>query len=338
MAGGAKMHLAVSLFPEGALSLLSGVGPDFSLLARFVQKAEAAGLDMVLLADSAPGSGGDASSRQVPFEATTLLAALATVTRRIGLVAAASTVAHQPYNLARRFASLDIISHGRSGWNATMMPDPREAANFSRPEGFSRDDFRRRAEEFIGIVQGLWRGWDADALLFDKNGGRFFDPKKMHLLDHKGEYFSVRGPLNVARSPQDTPVLVISGPSEPDMEIAARFADVILLDETSGAKADGLKRRALAFGRGPAAIKVLMTVAPGAETAARPDVIADRLEDSFRSKNCDGFTILMPPVLSVLDDFVDHVLPELRRRGLVRSDYPGATLRSHLGLAGRDEQ
>ncbi|RWE69063.1 LLM class flavin-dependent oxidoreductase [Mesorhizobium sp.] len=340
MASGAKMHLAVSLFPESALSPPSDAGPDFTLLARFVQKAETAGLDMVLLADSAPAAGGDAPNRQVPFEATTLLAALATTTSRIGLVAAASTVAHQPYNLARRFASLDVISHGRAGWHASMVPDPREATNFSRPEGFSRDDFRRRAEEFIGIVRGLWRGWDADALLFDQRGGRFFDPEKMHLLDHKGEFFSVRGPLNVARSPQDTPVPVMSVLSEPDMEIAARFADVILLDEPSiaGAKPDDLKRHALAFGRSAGATKVLMTVAPGADLAAMPDLIADRLEEPFRSKSCDGFNILMPPALSVLDDFVDLVLPELRRRGLLRSDYPGATLRSHLGLAGRDER
>ncbi|PAQ07977.1 LLM class flavin-dependent oxidoreductase [Mesorhizobium temperatum] len=341
MGTGPTMHLAVSLLPGNAPSNepLAG-GADFSLLARFVQKAEAAGLDMVLLADSAPVSGGDAPNRQLPFEATTLLAALATVTSRIGLVAAASTVAHQPYNLARRFASLDNISHGRAGWHATMTPDLREAANFSRPEGFSGDDFRRRAEEFIGIVHGLWRGWDADALLFDKSDGRFFDPEKMHLLDHKGEFFSVRGPLNVARSPQDTPALVVSGLSEPDMDIGARVADVILLDEPSvaGAKADDLKRRALAFGRGPGAIKVLMNVAPGAEIAAGPDLIADRLEELFRSKSCDGFNILMPPVLSVLDDLVDHVLPELRRRGLVQPDYRNATLRSHLGLTGEEGQ
>jgi alkanesulfonate monooxygenase SsuD/methylene tetrahydromethanopterin reductase-like flavin-dependent oxidoreductase (luciferase family) len=112
---------------------------------------------MLLLADSAPAAGGDAANRPMPFEATTLLAALATMTSRIGLVAAASTIAHQPYNLARRFASLDIISHGRAGWNATMMQGPQEAANFCRPGGFSSGDFRRRTEEYIDIVQGLWR-------------------------------------------------------------------------------------------------------------------------------------------------------------------------------------
>lgn len=326
MGNGPTMHLAVSLLPGSAPSNEPPAGdPDFGLLARLVQKAEAAGLDMVLLADSAPAAGG-ASNRQVSFEATTLLAALATVTSRIGLVAAASTVAHQPYNLARRFASLDVISHGRAGWNATMVPEPREAANFSRPEGFSRDDFRRRAQEFIGIVQGLWRGWDADALLFDKSGGRFFDPEKMHLLDHTGEFFSVRGPLNVARSPQDTPVLVMSGLSEPDMDIAARIADVVLLDEPSVAGADDLKRRALAYGRSPGAIRVLLNVGT--------DIVADRLEECFGSKACDGFNILMPPHEPALDDFADLVLPELRRRGLVRRDYRNATLRSHLGLAG----
>ncbi|RVA82822.1 LLM class flavin-dependent oxidoreductase, partial [Mesorhizobium sp. M7A.F.Ca.CA.004.01.1.1] len=155
MDSGATMHLAVSLFPGIADP---SPEPGFSRLTGFVQKAEAAGLDMVLLADSAPAAGGGAANSPMPFEATTLLAALATVTSRIGLVAAASTVAHQPYNLARRFASLDIISHGRSGWNATMTQAPREAANFSRPGGFSPDDFRRRSEECIGIVQGLWRG------------------------------------------------------------------------------------------------------------------------------------------------------------------------------------
>jgi alkanesulfonate monooxygenase SsuD/methylene tetrahydromethanopterin reductase-like flavin-dependent oxidoreductase (luciferase family) len=352
---GATMHLAVSLLPETTPSDVSpAAGADFSILARFVQNAEAAGLDMVLLADSAPGPGSDASNRHVPFEATTLLAALATVTTRIGLVAAASTVAHQPYNLARRFASLDVISQGRAGWNATMVPDPREAANFSRPEGFSGDDFRRRAEEFIGIVEGLWRGWDADALLFDKRGGRFFDPEKMHLLDHKGAYFSVRGPLNVAPSPQDMPVLVMSGLSEPDLNVGARVADVILLDEQTVGRAkachDDLKRRVAAFGRNPNAVKVLMNVAPvidgagaqaetaGADMAARPEVIADGLEECFRSKACDGFNIRMPPQLSALDNFIDLVLPELRRRGLLRPEYRGATLRSHLGLAGEDDQ
>lgn len=319
------MHLAVSLNIASAAGQTTEL--TFSDIASFVRQLEAGGLDMVVLADSMPGSVRSSS----PFEATTLVASLATVTKRIGLVASASTVAHQPYNLARRFASLDIISHGRAGWSATMAQDLREAANFSRPDAFSPGDFHRRAEEYIGIVQALWNGWDAEALLFDKSGGRFHAPEKMHLLDHKGEYFSVRGPLNVARSPQDIPVLVLSGLSESDMDFAARTADVILLDEGPGEDAElnyhDLKRRVAACGREPEAVKVLMNVGY--------DVVVDRLDTFFRSESCDGFNILMPPL--ALDDFVDRMLPGLRRRGLSHQDYRGATLRSHLGLAGGDQ-
>lgn len=313
------MHLAVSL------NIASGQPLAFSDLASFAKQAEAVGLDVIILDDTVRDSGGSES----PFEATTLLAALATVTSRIGLVATASTVAHQPYNLARRFASLDVISHGRAGWRATMAQAPGEAGNLSRPEGFSAADFRRRTEEYIGIVQGLWQGWDADALLFDKVGGHFHDPSKMHLLDHKGEFFSVRGPLNVARSPQDTPVLVLSDVSEGDLDLASRTADVVLLDEAEDTKAhyDDLKRRVAACGRDPDAVKALVNV-----SANGPDISPDRLEELFRSKSCDGFNIATPP--SALDGFVGRVLPELQRRGLVRRDYPGTTLRSHLGLAG----
>lgn len=319
------MHLTVSLNIASMAGQTSAL--TFRDVAGFVRQAEAAGLDMIILEDSAP----DAPASISPFEATTLLAALATVTSRIGLVAAASTVAHQPYNLARRFASLDIISHGRAGWHATMAQASREAANFSRPDGFSNDDFRRRTEEYIGIVRGLWQGWDADALLFDKGGGRFHDPDKMHLLDHKGEFFSVRGPLNVARSPQDQAVLVLSGLSEADMDIAARTADVILLDESAEdakARHDDLKRRVAVCGREPGSVKVLLNV--------DVDTDVDRLDTSFRSQDCDGFNITMPP--PALDDFVGRVLPELRRRGLLRDGYRGTTLRSHLGLAGGGDQ
>ena len=335
MDNGATMHLAVSLSP-GTAGPSPGSEPEFNRLAGFVQMAEAAGLDMVVIADSAPAPGSDAANSPVPFEATTLLAALATVTSRIGLVAAASTVAHQPYNLARRFASLDIISHGRAGWNATMKQAPHQAANFSRPGGFSDDDFRRRTEEYIGIVRGLWQGWDADALLFDKSGGRFHDPEKMHLLGHKGEFFSVRGPLNVARSPQDTPVLVLSGLSELDMDIAALTADLILLDDGLIDGVKDLRRRVVACGRDLDAVKVLMNIALAADD--KPAAIADRLAERFQAKHCDGFNIRIPAQLSALDDFVDQVLPELRRRGLFRANYRGTTLRSHLGLAGGGDQ
>ncbi|WP_091918639.1 LLM class flavin-dependent oxidoreductase [Mesorhizobium sp. YR577] len=307
------------------ISFSPGGGPsaalDFGLFAQLVRKAEANALDMVVLADAAP------------FEATTLVAALATVTSRIGLVATASTVAHQPYNLARRFASLDVISHGRAGWKASMTQNTREAANFSRPDGFSPDAFRRRTEEYIDIVQGLWKGWDADALLFDKSAGRFHDPEKMHLLDHKGEFFSVRGPLNVARSPQDTPVLVMSGLSASDLDLAARTADVVLTDEASPERAKAfhgdLAARVAARGRDANAVKIFLTL----ELSGTPAETADRLEAQFRTGDCHGFNIVLPPQMAALDGFVSDVLPLLRQRGLARHDYGGAMLRANLGLA-----
>lgn len=314
------MHLAVSL----DIAAANGQAVlDFSQISAFVRKAEAAGVDMVVISDTA-----DAPSTS-PFEATTLLAALATVTNRIGLVASASTLAHQPYNLARRFASLDIISHGRIGWNATLRQNPREAANFGRPEGFSDDDFRRRAEEYIGIVQGLWQGWDADALLFDKAGGRFHDPDRMHFLDHKGEFFAVRGPLNVARSPQDRPVLIISGLSETDRDFASHVTDVILIEDQSAEAANAaiadLRRRALAAGRKSEAPKVLLTVAIGSE----PPI--DRLRGLLGLSGCDGFNFVLPSDVAALQNFTNRVLPELQR-DLAGRGQQRATLRAHLGL------
>ncbi|MEW6634064.1 MAG: LLM class flavin-dependent oxidoreductase [Pseudomonadota bacterium] len=312
------MHLAVSL---NIASVAGQSGLTFGETAGFVREAEAAGIDMVVISD-APGSGERSSS---PFEATTLVAALATVTDRIGLVASASTLAHQPYNLARRFASLDIISHGRIGWNATMAQNPREAANFSRPEGFSDDDFRRRAAEYIDIVRGLWRGWDADALLFDKAGGRFHDPEQMHLLDHRGEFFSVRGPLNVARSPQDAPLLVMSGLVEADLDFAARVADVVVIhDQQPEAATADLKRRAAAAGRKIEALKTLAAIDAG-------PVLAHRIE-AVRSGGCYGALINLPAHISAIKDFSDRILPELNRLGVLHTAYRTETLRERLGL------
>jgi alkanesulfonate monooxygenase SsuD/methylene tetrahydromethanopterin reductase-like flavin-dependent oxidoreductase (luciferase family) len=314
------MHLAVSL------NIASDAGQaslTFAELAAFVRQAEAAGVDMIVISDATDGPSSS------PFEATTLLAGLATVTDRIGLVASASTLAHQPYNLARRFASLDVISHGRIGWNATMRQNPREAANFSRPEGLSDDDFRRRAKEFINIVRLLWVSWEHDALLFDKVSGRFHNPDKMHLIDFTGEFFSVRGPLNVARSPQESPMLVMSGLADTELDFAGRRADAVLLNkrEPSDAKAtsDEIKRRAHEAGRDPVTIKVLATA------DARPERDGHSLEDLCLSSGGDGIVLAVQPRAAALADFVERLLPDLKRHGFAKA-LPGKTLRDRLGL------
>ncbi|MBZ9990400.1 LLM class flavin-dependent oxidoreductase [Mesorhizobium sp. BH1-1-5] len=314
------MHLAVSL------NIAAADGQDvldFGQISAFVRDLEAAGVDMAIISDSA-----EAPSSS-PFEATTLLAALAAVTDSIGLVASASTLAHQPYNLARRFASLDIISHGRIGWNATMTQNPREAANFSRPEGFSDDDFRRRAREFINIVGLLWIGWEHDALLFDKASGRFHDPDKMRPMNFTGEFFSVRGPLNVARSPQDRPVLAMAGLAEAEFDLASLRADVVLLDKRQPPEAraacEEIKRRAHEAGRDPMTIRMLA----GAD--ARQERDGGSLKALCLSSGCDGIVLTVQPRADALKDFVERLLPDLEQHGFAKAK-PGRTLRDRLGL------
>ncbi len=128
------------------------------------------------------------------------------------MIATAATNQHEPYNLARRFASLDTISKGRTGWNLVASS-----------ESFERD------AEYVEVVSGLWDSWEDDAFVYDKAAGRFFVPEKMHVLNHKGEHFTVRGPLNVNRSPQGKPVITHKL-TIPTLDLAAQYAEVILVD------------------------------------------------------------------------------------------------------------
>jgi alkanesulfonate monooxygenase SsuD/methylene tetrahydromethanopterin reductase-like flavin-dependent oxidoreductase (luciferase family) len=279
----------------------------------------------------------------VPFEPTTLVAALATVVRRIGLIATAATTQHEPYNLTRRFASLDTISKGRAGWNVVV------------PSGVTARD-----QEYLDVVHGLWDSWENDAFVYDKASGRFFLPEKMHLLDHKGEYFTVRGPLNVNRSPQGKPVVshVLTADTA---EIAARSAELVFIDPASMDKARTLvsdfTQRLERHGRKRSEVRILANVIPfiGA-TKSDAQQLHDRLDtlspdgerlcgfevigtpldvaDALRAWSgiVDGFTVLPPVAPEGIDAFVDHVIPELRKRGLFRNSYEGNTLREHLGM------
>ena len=141
----------------------------------------------------------------------------------IGLVATATTSYNEPYHMARKFASLDHISGGRAGWNVVTSANLSEAFNFGREAHYEHDDRYDRAVEFIEVVRGLWDSWDDDAFVRDRASGRYFDPAKLHYLNHKGEHFSVRGPLNVARPPQGHPVIFQAGSSEVGRELAARY-------------------------------------------------------------------------------------------------------------------
>jgi FMN-dependent oxidoreductase (nitrilotriacetate monooxygenase family) len=161
------------------------------------------------------------------FEPFTLLSALSAVTERIGLVGTASTTFDEPYHVARRFASLDHISGGRAGWNLVTTANPDSALNFGLDEHVEHGERYRRAREFYDVVTGLWDSWSDDAFVRDVESGIFVDPEKVHVLDHKGEHFRVRGPLNIARPVQGWPVVVQAGSSEAGRQVAAETADAV---------------------------------------------------------------------------------------------------------------
>ncbi|MEQ8235011.1 MAG: LLM class flavin-dependent oxidoreductase [Gammaproteobacteria bacterium] len=361
------------------------------------------------------------SATVTSFDPLTLLPALAVVTEHIGLVATASTTYNDPYHIARKFASLDHISGGRAGWNVVTSANPHEAMNFGHDEHMAHADRYRRAREFYEVVTGLWDSWADDAFVRDQASGIYFEPDKLHVLDHRGESLAVRGPLNVARPPQGWPVIVQAGASEAGRQLAAETAEMVFagVNELADARtyyAD-VKARAARAGRDPAHLRILpgaFVVVGASDAEARekkalldslvhPDsgiatlsvllghdvsgcdfdaplpplpptnasqssrdkllamatrdgltvgqlasyvggsfstleivgsvqTIADTMQAWLEADACDGFNVMFPFLPAGLDDFVAQVVPELQRRGLLRTRYTGTTLREHLGL------
>lgn len=207
---------------------------DIRHYQRLAKVAEDAGFDLLFLADTLGFNFGDdiderleGSGRVIGYEPLTLLANLAAVTRHIGLVGTVSTSFTEPYNVARQFASLDIISAGRCGWNVVTSGSDSEARNFSHARHLSHESRYARAGEFVSVVKGLWNSWEPDAFVRDKPAGRFFDVGKCHPLHHRGEHFSVQGPLNVGPSPQGAPVIFQAGASDRGLALAAQTAEVV---------------------------------------------------------------------------------------------------------------
>jgi FMN-dependent oxidoreductase (nitrilotriacetate monooxygenase family) len=214
------------------------------------------------------------------MDPTVVLGAVATATKHIGLVATASTTYNEPYNLARRFATLDFISRGRASWNIVTTFIPDVAANFGTAGLPNHDDRYERAEEFVEVVTRLWDSWEDAALVGDKATGQFADAGRVHAVNYRGSHYNVRGPLTLPRSPQGRPILYQSGSSESGRDLAARFADAVFTPQnTIGAaqefRAD-MRRRAEAYGRHPDDIRItpgLLPVLGGtiAEARARKD-------------------------------------------------------------------
>ncbi|WP_077000340.1 LLM class flavin-dependent oxidoreductase [Variovorax sp. KK3] len=402
-------------------------GSNFRHYVELARKAEAAKFDAVFLADSVGVRSSELPSlsrtaRSDHFEPLTLLSAIAALTDRIGLIATVSTSFNEPYDVARKFASLDQISSGRSGWNLVTSSGTGEAQNFNRDAHFEHALRYERAAEFHDVVLGLWDSWEDDSFVRDKASGQYFDPDKLHVLGHKGTHFSVRGPLNVSRSPQGRPVVVQAGASDAGRALAARTAEVIFVahqtfEEAKVFYAD-IKNRLPAYGRDPEDVKIMPGIFPvvgrthaeaedkfaqlqdlvhptvglallsnviggfdfsglpvdgpvpelpetngpksrqrllldlarrdglsirelylriaGArghqQVVGTPASIADQLQQWFEEGGADGFNIMAPWFPGGLDDFIAGVLPELRKRGLFRTEYEGRTLREHLGL------
>ncbi|MGK9235640.1 LLM class flavin-dependent oxidoreductase [Inquilinus limosus] len=261
-----------------------GAAPDanfnFGLLKRCAQTLERGRFDAFFMADhlavlNMPMEALKRSHTVTSFEPFTLLSALAGATERIGLVATASTTFDAPYHIARRFASLDHLSGGRAGWNIVTTSNPDAALNFGLEEHMEHGERYDRAREFYDVVTGLWDSWADDAFIRDVDAGVYFDPAKLHVLNHKGPHLSVRGPLNIARPPQGWPVIVQAGASDAGRQLAAETAEVVFAAGSTLAAgrrfyAD-VKGRMEALGRDRDHLKIL----PGAFV-----VVGDTVEEA----------------------------------------------------------
>jgi FMN-dependent oxidoreductase (nitrilotriacetate monooxygenase family) len=275
-----SIHTAAWRYPGG----FPDANFNFAHLKRFAQKLEQGRFDAFFMADhlavlNMPMKALKRSATVTSFEPMTLLPALAAVTERLGLIATGSTTYDEPFHVARRFASLDHISGGRAGWNLVTTSNPEASKNFGLDEHVEHGERYRRAREFFDVVTGLWDSWADDAFIRDTEAGVYFDPDKLHVLDHKGEHLSVRGPLNIARPIQGWPVIVQAGASEAGRQIAAETAEVVFGSQNN--LADGqrfyadVKGRMKKLGRDPDHLKIL----PGAFV-----VVGDTLAEARAKK------------------------------------------------------
>jgi len=247
-----------------------GAFPDanfnFAHIKRFAQTLERGKFDAFFMADhlavlNMPIEALKRSHTVTSFEPFTLLSALAVVTEHLGLAATGSTTFDEPYHVARRFASLDHISGGRAGWNIVTTSNPDAALNFGLDDHMEHDERYRRAREFYDVVTGLWDSFADDAFPRDVESGIYLDPEKMHVLNHKGKYLSVRGPLNIARPIQGWPVIIQAGASEAGRQLAAETAEAVFTAQSSlpvgQAFYRDVKARAEKAGRSRDHIKIL---------------------------------------------------------------------------------
>lgn len=260
---------------------------NFPLIQRITRTAEGAKFDFVFFADALNAAPGMHPSVLVRLEPLTLLAALAASTTHIGLAATCNTTYTEPYNLARLFGSLDHISGGRAAWNVVTGAFAEASHNFGRRPHPPHEERYAIAAEFVQVVRGLWDSWEDAAIVMDRASGQFADTKRLHVLNHEGVYFQVKGPLNMSRPPQGHPVLIQAGASDTGRDLAASIAEVVFAVqqdiESSRAFAEDIKARAARMGRNPAHVKVMPGVSPilggsVAEARAKLDQLGEFLD------------------------------------------------------------
>ena len=245
---------------------LADASVNFRFYKQQAQLAEGAKFDFAFIADSLHIHAKSSPHYLNRFEPLTILSALAAVTEHIGLVATITVSYIEPFQVARQLASLDHISGGRAGWNVVTSWLSGTADNFGKAEHPPHAERYRIAKEHVQVVQGLWDSWEDDAFTRDKQSGEFFDPHKLHALNHQGEFFKVKGPLNIARSRQGQPLIFQAGTSEDGRNFAARQADAIFVSPEgfSDARAyyQDLKQRARNFGRNADELFILPGIRP----------------------------------------------------------------------------
>ncbi len=321
---GRTLHLNVNLLHSGVYPSawrLPGSRPDAFIdidhFIRVARVAERGKLDAIFLADT-PAINDRIDYR--PFNAlepTVVLAAVAAVTSHVGLVATATTTYNEPFNLARRFASLDLVSRGRVGWNVVTTADAAAGRNFGFAGASEHGARYARAREFTDLVHALWDSWEDDAFLGDRASGRFIAPSKVHAVNHRGTHYAVAGPLTVPRSPQGRPVTFQAGGSEDGRELAAATADAVFsLAQTIDdgvAYARDLRARAARYGRGPDALVILPGLATvigstEAEARRRQDELWDLVPIEYSLARLAG-TLRIDPARLDLDKPLPDPLP-----------------------------
>lgn len=291
-----QMHLGVFVLGTGNHSAgwrydgAAASNNELPVIQEIARIAERGKFDLLFVSDGLVMNPGDHPSFLCRFEPTTLISVLSGMTTHLGLGATVSSSYSEPFNVARIFASIDHISNGRAAWNVVTSAQEAAARNFSRQQHMEHEHRYEVANEFVDVVKGLWSCWQDGAIVADKVTGQFIDASKVQPLNHEGRFFQIKGPINMARSPQGHPVIIQAGGSPSGLELAARTADVVfsVVQELQTAKAAyaDLKGRMAKYGRTPDEIAVLPGVMPiVGHTDAEAKAILSRLQSFLTPEN-----------------------------------------------------